>query len=276
MKNSKELVSGVLEAIKNEYPQDARIQRIMLPRLSMVSQDVTAEKKNSKTGKKEIQIITEAGTFLTEVQTDKIDPDTEKKIWEKTEIGNEIDVIILYQRKQLRYYDKSTEKFTSSPVYDTNDEVLPLFCDGKEIDRGIPADLKVKYPGVTAKGRPKSNLEETKVLYVSYKGNPYQLNLRGTSMYAFQDYARNVVPPTAVTTLNSENKDNGGITWNQMTFKVKRQLTEDEADKSLAYIRDVKSVIMAEKAQYITPAPIHLVEESEKEYTDRMKLLESF
>jgi hypothetical protein len=69
MTKGKELANVVSEetlvALQESYPVEQNGQRIILPRLGLVSQDQTEEVKNPKTGKKEIKIITEAGTFFT-------------------------------------------------------------------------------------------------------------------------------------------------------------------------------------------------------------------
>jgi len=247
--------SETLAALKNEFPQEDRKQHISLPRLSLVSQDITEEVKVG--GKKQINIVTEAGTFVEEYKTDEIDPDTGKGAWAKHDLGTEIEGIIIYQRKQLRYYDQSTEKFTSSPIYDSVDEIIPLFCDGKEIARGTPRELQAQYPQkLTTSGKQRPALEENKVLYLLYGGKPYQMTVRGTSMYSFLEYARGVNPPTVVTAMSSEAKENGTTKWNQMTFKAVRSLNADEADEVLATIRDIKTTIHAEKAQYTEVLPV--------------------
>jgi len=67
MSKGKELANVVSEetlvAMQEAYPVEQGGQRIILPRLGMISQDVTEEVKNAKTGKKEIKLVTEASTF---------------------------------------------------------------------------------------------------------------------------------------------------------------------------------------------------------------------
>lgn len=248
-KESKELSTKVdeqmLAELKASYPVEATFNRILLPRLGLVSQDVTEGKGKS------MKVVTEAGTFYIETQTEELDENGKKK-WERTEIGTELDAIILFERKQLRFYDSSTETYTSSPIYDTDDQVIPLFKDKAEIDRGTPAELRsrAQYQGVSAKGKPMSKLEENRILYVLVDDTVYQLNLRGTSMYAFMTYKRTVVPNTVVTHLSSDAQANGSIAWNQMAFEVNRPITAAEARIVIGHINEIKGSIEAEKQFY--------------------------
>jgi len=240
---STEVNEDVLAELRGSYPTEPSALKIMLPRLGMVSQDVTEGKG------KAMKVVSEAGTFFIESQTDEIDEATGKKKWDREEIGTTIQGVILYQRKQLRYYDEANEKYTSSPVYDTDDEIVPLFCDKKEIARGTPGDLKKNYEYVKD-GKVKSKLEENRILYVLYKGTKYQMNLRGSSMYSFMSYNRTTLPPSVLTKFGSESKEKGTIAWNQMTFSVVRQLDGDESVEALENIRSIKNAIAVEKASY--------------------------
>jgi hypothetical protein len=235
-----------LEILKESYPVEAGYNKIILPRLGLISQDKTEGKGKS------MKVIAEAGMFFTEVQTEEKDEDG-KTIWQKDEIGTDTEVIILYQRKQLKLYDEATEKYTSSPIYDTDDEVLPLFCDKKEITRGTPADLKEKYKYTDKTGKVKSALEDNRILYVLKDGVAYQMNLRGSSMYSFLTYSRKILPPAVVTKLSSEAKEKGEIAWNQMTFTKVRDITAEEAVDVTAKVKEIKFAVEAEKAQYAKP-----------------------
>ena len=247
-----------LAALAQQFPTEPGFSSVSFPRLGLVSQDITEEKKNPKTGKKEIEVITEAGTFYLEKETgeeeDVLDPKTgkktgTKKVWERIELGDEIEGIIAFQRKQLKYFDKDTETYTSSTVYDHDDEIVKLFCAGAQVDEGTPAELKAKYPGVTKSGKPKSDLEDNRIVYILYDGEFYQLNLRGTSMYAYMTYCRKTQPgPNAfVTTFGSEYKESGKINWNQMTFAAGRQITAEEAEKISEFIKEMNEVTQMRK-----------------------------
>lgn len=247
-----------LAQLSQQFPVEPGFANVSFPRMGLISQDVTEEKKNPKTGKKEIEVITEAGTFYIEKETgeeeDVFDEKTgkktgTKKVWERTEIGDSVDVIIGFQRKQLKYFDKDTEVYTSSTVYDEETDIVKLFRSGAEVDEGTPAELKAKYPGVTKTGKPKSELEDNRIVYVLYEGEWYQMNLRGTSMYAYMTYTRKTQPgPNAVvTTLGSEYKESGKINWNQMTFEAGRTITSEEAETVLEFIKEMHEAIQTRK-----------------------------
>jgi len=229
-----------LELLKESFPTEAGYEKTLLPRLSMVSQDVTEGKG------KLMKVVTEAGTFFKENQTEELNEEG-KPVWEKTELGTEIEATVIYSRKQLKYYNEATELYTSSPVYDNDDEVLPLFCDKKEIDRGTVKELQAKYPGTTLAGKPKSNLEVNRVLYVLYEGEVYQMNLRGSSMYSWLAYSRKVLPPAVLTRFSSEAQEKGSIAWNQLTCETVRPLDADEIKDITAKVTEIKNSIAEEK-----------------------------
>lgn len=232
-----------LAELKASFPVEAGFNRVFLPRLGLVSQDKFEGKGKSA------KLVKEAGQFYKEVQTDEVDEEG-KKVWEHEDLGMAIDGIILYQRKQLRMFDEATEKYTSSPVYDSEDDVVPLFCDKKEVAKGTPAELKALYKFLDKDGKEKSKLEDNRILYVLFEGEVYQLNLRGSSMYSWLTYARKVSPPTVLTTFASEAKEKGSIAWNQMTFSPKRGITSDELGVVMSKVNDIKQGIEAEKNYY--------------------------
>lgn len=240
---STEVNESTLAALQESYPVEQGANRIMLPRLGMISQDKVEGKGKS------MKVIAEAGTFFVEKPTEEED-ENGKKVWEREELGDAVEGIILFQRKQLRMFDQATEQFTSSPVYDNDEEVLPLFCDKAEVARGTVKELKEKYQFTDKDGKTKSKLEDNRILYVLYKGEPYQMNLRGSSMYAFMTYARKVVPPAVVTVFGSEAREKGSIAWNQMTFTAKRKLTQSEAEDILRRVQEIKAAVSMERAQF--------------------------
>lgn len=269
--------------MQQDYPQEAGMQRIMLPRFGLVSQDITEEVKDPKTKKKTINVLSEAGTFFTEKQgeeeeTVEVDgKDVKRKKWDRTELGTEAEGTIIYQRKQLKYYDESTEEYTSSPIYDTDDEEIPLFLNKKEIKRGTPAQLKTLYPGTNQAGKAISKLEDNRILYILIDGEVYQCNLRGSSMYSFFTYGRKTLVPSVLTKFGSEPKEKGSINWNMMTFETVRELTKDEADAVLEKVGEIKQGIAAEKAFYANQAGTAQVEgESDEDFEKRKKALKDF
>lgn len=241
-----------LAELSGEFPRDPGFAAAMPPRLGMYSQD-----KTEKVGKT-LKLVQSAGTFYTEQPSDEKDAEN-KTIWVKTELGEEIEGIILFQRKQLRFYDGAS--FTSSPIYDTDDEVLPLWKDRAEVDRGTPAELqgRKEYMGVNPRsGKPQSKLEEDRILYVLFKNveggedayTLYQLNLRGSSKWAFLSYVRKTSPNTVVTRFNSVPKENGSIAWNQMTFEVDRVITTEELEEVKHYTKEIKDGISMVKEHF--------------------------
>lgn len=268
-----------MEQLRQDFPTEQGFTRILLPRLGMASQDVTEEVRNEKTKKKEIRVVTEAGQFFIEKQTDEEDADTGKKQWSHDEI-DEPEGIILFQRKQLRMYDESTELYTSSPIYDSEDEVLPLFCDKKEVARGTPKELKALYQ-FEKDGKTKSKLEDNRILYVLYEGTIYQMNLRGSSMYSYMTYARDLnkkglVPPAVLTKFSSEAKSKGTIDWNQMIFTPVRGCTKAEIADVTEKMGEIKSGIQAEKGFYAGKDIQQAEGESDEDFAARKESLKKF
>ncbi len=242
-----------LAILRQEFPQEEGFKRTLLPRLGMFSQDVTEGKG------KAMKVVSEAGTFFIEKETEELNEEG-KKIWEKEELGTDINVNIIFQRKQLKYYDEKTETYTSSSVYDNDDEIIPLFCNKAEIDRGTPAELKAREVYQYEKdGKIKSKLEDNRILYVLYDGELYQLNLRGSSMYSWMTFLRQKTSPSAyLIKLSSESKSKGTIDWNQMTFEVVRDINGEEAGVIIEKVREIKDAINSEKeffANQNTQAP---------------------
>lgn len=269
-----------LDQLRQDYPTEVGFNRTLLPRFGLVSQDVTEEKKVN--GKKQIEVIYEAGTFFVEKQGDEeeeVEVDgkmVKRKKWNRTELGTSAEGVIVFQRKQLKHFDEDANQgkgeYTSSPVYDTDDEVIPLFLNKKEIARGTPAELKAKYPGThKTTGKPISLLEDNRILYVLLKteedeeGTIFQLNLRGSSMYSFLTYQRSTLPPSVLTKFDSEFNEKGSIAWNKMTFEAIRPLGQKEVDDVIARVNDIKEGIAAEKASYAAAAPSEEQQESRKQ-----------
>lgn len=225
-------------------PQEQGYTRISLPRLGMYSQD-----KFEGKGKSAV-LVKEAGMFYTEV------PPTEKDgEWTKQELGTQMEGIVLYHRKQLSYYDNATEKYTSSPIYDTPEDVIPLFLDGKEVQRGTPAELKAKYAYTDPDdGKVKSKLEDMRVLYILKDGQVFQMSLRGSSMWSFSKYAKSCLVSSVLTGFNSESKENGSIAWNQMTFDALREITPEEASVVIDNLQKITTSIAEEKAYFASLA----------------------
>lgn len=233
--------SALLADLASQFPTEQGFERVYLPRFSMFSKDqVEGEGK-------EMEVISEAGTFYTEKQSDDVDPETGEKPFVKTEIGKTVEGIIIYKRKQLRMYDEPNSSYISSPIYDSEDEELPLWQNKVEIARATPKDLQAMYPGVTAKGKPKSNLEENIILYVLIDGELHQMNLRGSSMYNYKTYAKKVAPPTVVTTFGAERMEKGTNVWRATTFSVSRPITQEEGLDIVEKVTGIRDALAQER-----------------------------
>lgn len=249
---STSISQDTLAALNASFPVETSFQRAIFPRISMVAQDRREGKGKSMT------VVTEAGTWLLENQTEDINPETGKQAWVKEELGKSFEGVIIFQRRQLRHFDEATNMYTSSPIYDNDTEVIPLFRDKKEVARGTAAELKAlkEYMTVDAKTmKPKSKLEGNKILYILYPFDTessviHQCTLRGSSMYAFQAFARKTNIPTVLISFSSEAKEKGSIQWNQATFTPVRKLTEEEAVFVLSKVREIRDGIEQEKGYF--------------------------
>lgn len=249
-----------LALLKQNFPSDAGFTRTLIPRLAMASQDKTSGRGKS------LVVEMEAGTFFTETQSEE-ENEEGKKIWNKTELGNEIEGIIIYQRKALRFYDEKLEQYTSSPIFDTSDDIVPLFCNKQEVARGTAAELKARPEYQFEKdGKIKSKLEDNKILYILYDGEVYQMTLRGSSMYSYLSYAKTLNPSTVITKFNSEPQEKGTISWNQMTFTKVKDLSQEEAEDVIAKQQDIMQGIAQEK-QYFASINAS-VTKADKDYKD--------
>ena len=235
-----------LAILRQEFPAEQGFKRTQLPRLGMFAQD-----KFEGVGKAK-KVVAEAGMFFIEKETDE---ENEKggKVWAKEEIGTEIDVTIIFQRKTLKYYDEKNETFTASSVYDTDDEIIPLWANKAEIDRGTPAELKARPQYQFEKdGKIKSKLGDNRILYVIYEGELHQMNLRGSSMYSWMSYQRSCNPSAVITHLSSTAEAKGSIAWNKMSFDKVRDITGIEATSVIEKVTEIKDAIVQEKAFFAT------------------------
>jgi len=218
------------------FVQESSYQKVSFPRISFVSQDKT---ETIGTGKnKEIKLITAAGIFFTEKATDEKD-ENGKSIWDKEEIGDTIEVQIVYERRQLRYYDDAEKKFTSSPIYDSAEEIVPLFCERKEVLRGTPKELQSHFMTKVIrsgkrKGQKTTALEEERILYVIYQGEVYSMNIKGSSLWGhdpigFLEYKKRCNPAMVITSISSVEKQPGEeVCWNQLSFTALRPANSEE------------------------------------------------
>lgn len=235
--------AALLAQLAEQFPQETGVARLFLPRLTFKSQDVLEGKGKNKT------VVIEAGTFFTEKTTDEKD-ENGKMVWDKQELGLAIEGHIIFQRKQLRFYDEPNEQFYSTPIFDEMDAILPLFCGSKKVATGTPAELKKSFEFTNPEGKTRSKLEDNVVLYILYAGVLYQMSLRGSSMYSFKDYARKTTPSTVITAFASTAQEKGTIEWNQMQFTSLRAIDAQEAQLAIEQQNMLRDAIAAEKTYY--------------------------
>lgn len=251
-KESNELSEQQLAILNDSYPVSDSSTRVTLPRFGMLSKDITEETGTGKN--KQIKVIEAAGTFFTEADLGEVD-DAGKKKWTKTYLGEEVEVIIAFRRKQLRLFDKSLNKFISSPIYDSADQVIPLFLDKRVIARGTPEQLRALYPKVTEKGKKSSKLNEETILYVIYKGEMYQWNLSISSGWSFRDYEKRVKPSTVITLLSSIEETNGSNTYRKAMFTNKRLINgTDEFDMVSSAQMNLREAVENDKQYLLSQA----------------------
>jgi hypothetical protein len=251
-KTTNELTEDQLAVLNKSYPVTEGSTRVSLPRFGMLSKDITEE---SGTGKnKKITVIEAAGTFFTEADQGEVN-EAGKKVWTKTFLGEEIEVIIAFHRKQLRLFDNSLNKFISSPVYDSNDQIIPLFLDKRVIARGTPEQLRALYPKMTEKGKKSSKLNEETILYILYKGEMFQWNLTISSGWSFSDYKKKVNPSTVITQLSSIEETNGSNTYRKATFTNKRLINgADEFEMVSSAQTNLKEAVESDKQYLLSQA----------------------
>lgn len=226
MSKKNEITQEQLALLNQSYPVVEDSNRLTLPRFGMLSKDIVEETGTGKS--KKIKVIQAAGTFYTESDQGEVNEEG-KKVWTKKFIESEnVDVIISFHRWQLRKYDSSLEKFISSPIYDTADQVLPLYLDKQVIKRGTEAGLQSLYPALTQKGKKTSDLKKELILYVIYENELYQMNVSQSSKWEFLTYKRSVNPSAVITTLGSVEETFGKNTYRKMTFVKSRMIDSDE------------------------------------------------
>ena len=242
MSKTKEVMSvpsaELLAELRENTPVEAGYTRIQLPRLGFYSQDQTEGKG------KQMVVTAEAGTFYTEV---KVGED-----YVKTEIGKDVELTIAYYRKKLSYYDQGTEKFTSSSLYDNDDDIVSLFQEGKKIATGKPQELRAQavYQKMGEDGKVKSKLEENRVLYVIYNDEPHELTIRGSSMWSFSSYSKSLLVTSVLTNITSTAEQKGTIEWNKMAFSKVRDLSAEEVMTVVGLQRQIKEGIAQEKSYF--------------------------
>lgn len=242
-----------LALLDQSFPVEEENRGPRVPRIGFLSKDVTEE---SGTGKaKKIKVIESAGTFYKDVESEEVDPSTKKKLWEKQYITDKagepesLDVVIFFNRRQLRMYSDADGVYINSPVYDSPDQKIPLFKGADKIGEGTEAELRAMYPALTKKGKPTSDLDIVKILYFLYEGGIYQMSLSQSSKYAFEAYKRDVKTVSRYVTRMgmSEEMTNGSNVYRHVTFEKHETISKDQADIILPVITDMNRFIEAKQ-----------------------------
>jgi len=255
MTKTKELVVAATEEqlaiLDKSFPvaEDSRAPR--LPRMGFLSKDIVEEKGTGKN--KKITVVQSAGTFYTEVETDEVSEETGKKVWSKEFFGDQepLDAVIFYHRKQLRMFDSVDNIYINTPIFDDNEEIVPLYKGATQIDKGLPASLQAKYPALTAKGKPSSKLKSEVILYLLVNEEVYQMNLSQSSKFSFQTYGRTTKVNHVITTLSmSDEMTQGTNTYRHIVFSSKGVMTQKQADLVLPVVKELNDYISAKKTAY--------------------------
>jgi len=239
----------VLARLAAMFPQGDSYNRTKFPKLVFKSQTVLDADEN---------VVIKAGTFFIERETEEVDEHGKNK-WSSEEVGKTLDAHIVYYRKRLQYWDAKEEVFYSTPLYDEETEVMPLFKAGEFVTQGTPAELKASYPKIIEvedrrtgekKTKTVSLLRDARVMYALVNGELLELTISGTSMYSFLEYLKKFAPQACITTLNSTKEEAGATKWNKMSFKPLRNPTQDEALLAINTIEELREAIENEKQYY--------------------------
>lgn len=234
---------SALDKLRNAYPQHAEDNYVknVLPQVTFKAKAVLDDP-----GEK---VVIKAGTFMSKVRSEEqVDGKYE---YTETEIGNKISVNVLYERYRLSYYDSANEAYVSSPVFDSKEELVKLFSNGKQVASGTVAELQA-LPEYTVEedGKKKCKLQLQKVLYVFHNGEVKELAMSLGNGYVWRKFKQDNIVPAIHIEINSEKTENGGNKYNQMVFKNAGWLTEEEAERNLAFVENIRKGIEAEKAYY--------------------------
>lgn len=242
--------AAVLAALGAQVPADAGFTRIQLPRIAFkakakIEQDPDDEDK--------MKVIFKAGSFFTERETEEKDEEG-KVVWDRQNIGVTLEGIVVYKRKQLRYYDEPSTTYYSTPIFDTPDQVIPLFAGGKKIASGTPAALKkMDLFKFEKDGKTRSNLSDNTIVYLLVGEELFQFSITSIgAIIDFSKYGQKVQYGLAanVTRFTSTKEVKGDNNYNALAFEAARLITAEEAVLVQEKINLVVDAINAEKEFY--------------------------
>lgn len=245
-KDTKEVAikeGSALDKLRQAYPQHAEDSYVktFLPQIRFKAKAVLDDD-----GEK---VVTKAGTFvLVNRSEEEVDG---KHEYTETVLGDALQADVLFERYRLSYYDSANTAYVSSPIFDSKEEIVKLFRDGKNIASGTVNELQA-LPEFTVEedGKTKCKLDLQKVLYVYHDGELREMALSKGNGYAWRSYKQKTVAAVVHTEITSEKTEHGGNKYNQMVFKEAGYLSEEEAERNLTLVEDIKKGIEAEKAFY--------------------------
>jgi hypothetical protein len=234
---------SALDKLRNAYPQHAEDSYVktILPQITFKAKAVLDD-----AGEK---VVIKAGTFMLKVRSEE--QKDGKYEYTETALGDKVKLNVLFERYRLSFYDSSNEAYVSSPIFDSKDEIVKLFSNGKQIASGTVAELQA-LPEYTVEedGKKKCKLQLQKVLYVFHDGQVKEMAMSLGNGYVWRKFKQENVAVAIHIEISSEKTENGGNKYNQMVFKNAGWLSEEEAERNLALVEDIKKGIESEKAYY--------------------------
>ncbi len=234
---------SALDKLRNAYPQHAEDSYVktVLPQITFKAKAVLDE-----SGEK---VAIKAGTFMSKVRSEE--QKDGKYEYTETPLGTAISINVLYERYRLSFYDSSNEAYVSSPIFDSKEEIIKLFSNGKQIASGTVAELQALPEYIVEEdGKKKCKLQLQKVLYVFHEGSVKELTMSLGNGYAWRKFKQENIVPAIHIEIDSKKTENGGNKYNEMVFKNAGWLTEEEAQRNLALVENIRKGIEAEKAYY--------------------------
>ena len=234
---------SALDRLRNAYPQHAEDSYVktVLPQITFKAKAVLDE-----SGEK---VAIKAGTFMGKVRSE--DQKDGKYEYTETPLGTSININVLFERYKLSYYDSANEAYVSSPIFDSKEEIIKLFSAGKLVASGTVAELQSLPEYIVEEdGKKKCKLQLQKVLYVFHDSVVKELTMSLGNGYAWRKFKQENIVPAIHIEVDSKKTENGGNKYNEMTFKNTGWLTEEEAQRNLNLVEDIKNGIKAEKEFY--------------------------
>jgi hypothetical protein len=253
MENTKEMsvVSAEklneLKALTGE--QEPGGERKYLPRIEFV--------KWSREGEKIPQLKERFGMFMLKKFNEV------ENVWESIDLGHEIKLVVLLERKKLSLFDESKGSYISSPEFDDKEEVVPLFQDRKKFTEGTYAELKKMFEVEDSKtGSVRSELEDYRVLYCLLPDGTLALwDIHGTNMYAYVGYKRSLPHNLSVavveTIVTNHLEEKNAQKWMLCDFEKGQTVDFQRSLDMVAKIRqDLEMIKASRSGQVLKPSEV--------------------